>query len=56
MKKELAWQSEYVKLYNAYVELEREIQERDYEEFKAPDVNNDEKISRKEVRCLCFEC
>jgi hypothetical protein len=49
LKKELQWQKEYMKLYDAYSELEKELLERDYEEFKAPDTNNDEKISRAEV-------
>jgi Ca2+-binding EF-hand superfamily protein len=42
------WQSEYQKLYKAYETLENETLERDYEEFKAPDTNNDEMISRQE--------
>lgn len=49
LKKELQWQKEYTKLYEAYAELEQEILERDYEEFKAPDRNNDERITREEV-------
>lgn len=42
------WQKEYQKLYKAYETLENETLERDYEEFKAPDTNNDEMISRQE--------
>ena len=42
------WQTEYQKLYKAYEALENETLERDYEEFKAPDTNNDEMISRAE--------
>eukprot|EP01038_Epipyxis_sp_PR26KG_P013834 gene13834-18555_t len=42
------WQAEYNKLYKAYQELETESIERDYEEFKAPDTNNDDMISRSE--------
>jgi Ca2+-binding EF-hand superfamily protein len=42
------WQTEYQKLYSAYEKLENETLERDYEEFKAPDTNNDEMISRQE--------
>jgi hypothetical protein len=42
------WQGEYQKLYKAYETLENETLERDYEEFKAPDTNNDEMISRQE--------
>ena len=42
------WQNEYQKLYKAYETLENETLERDYEEFKAPDTNNDEMISRQE--------
>ena len=49
LKKELQWQQEYLKLYELFSELERELVERDYEEFKAPDVNNDERITRDEV-------
>lgn len=42
------WQTEYQKLFNAYEDLEKEIVERDYEEFKAPDSNNNERISKEE--------
>lgn len=42
------WQEEYQKLYSAYEKLETETLERDYEEFKAPDTNNDDMISRQE--------
>jgi len=42
------WQIEYRKLYAMYDELEKESVERDYEEFKAPDTNNDDMISRTE--------
>jgi hypothetical protein len=49
LKKEMQWQQEYLKLYELFSELEKELVERDYEEFKAPDVNNDEKITRDEV-------
>ena len=42
------WQVEYRKLYALYDELEKESIERDYEEFKAPDTNNDDMISRTE--------
>jgi Ca2+-binding EF-hand superfamily protein len=42
------WQTEYQKLYKAYSELEKDAVERDYEEFKAPDANNDDMISREE--------
>jgi len=42
------WQSEYQKLYKAYEKLETETLERDYEEFKAPDTNGDDMISRAE--------
>lgn len=47
-QREKQWQSEYRKLYNAFEELEKETIERDYEEFKAPDANNDDMISRQE--------
>jgi len=43
------WNKEYTKLYNAYEKLQSETLERDYEEFKAPDTNNDDMISRTEV-------
>lgn len=46
--RERQWTQEYKKLYTAYEELEKETVERDYEEFKAPDTNNDDKISRSE--------
>ena len=42
------WQVEYQKIYRAYETLEKEILDRDYEEFKAPDSDNDEMISRSE--------
>lgn len=42
------WQTEYQKLYKAYEKLESETLERDYEEFKAPDTNGDDMISRAE--------
>ena len=42
------WQTEYSKLYKAYEKLETETLERDYEEFKAPDTDGDDMISRKE--------
>lgn len=47
-QRETQWQSEYRKLYSAFDELEKETIERDYEEFKAPDTNNDDMISRTE--------
>lgn len=46
--RESQWQAEYQKLYKVYDELEKETLERDYEEFKAPDTNNDDMISRAE--------
>ena len=46
--REHQWQTEYSKLYKAYDSLEKETLERDYEEFKAPDTNNDDMISRAE--------
>lgn len=42
------WQEEYQKVYDAYKKLEQETTERDYEEFKAPDTNDDDMISRAE--------
>lgn len=47
-QREQQWQQEYRKLYKLYDELEKESIERDYEEFKAPDTNNDDMISRSE--------
>lgn len=47
-QREKQWQQEYKKLYKAYDELEKESIERDYEEFKAPDTDNDDMISRAE--------
>jgi Ca2+-binding EF-hand superfamily protein len=47
-KREAQWQAEYNKVYKAYNELEQESIERDYEEFKAPDVNGDDMITRAE--------
>jgi Ca2+-binding EF-hand superfamily protein len=47
-QREKQWEQEYRKLYKAYDELEKETVERDYEEFKAPDTNNDDMISRAE--------
>jgi Ca2+-binding EF-hand superfamily protein len=42
------WQKEYQKLYDAYAEMEKDTIERDYEEFKAPDRDGDDIISREE--------
>lgn len=42
------WQAEYQKLYKAYQVLEKETLDRDYEEFKAPDTNGDDIITRQE--------
>jgi Ca2+-binding EF-hand superfamily protein len=42
------WQAEYQKLYTAYQQMEKETLERDYEEFKAPDANGDDMITRAE--------
>jgi hypothetical protein len=47
-EREKQWQQEYQKLFNQFEQLERETVERDYEEFKAPDTNNDDMISKKE--------
>ena len=47
-QRENQWQQEYKKLYKAYDELEKETIERDYEEFKAPDTDNDDMITREE--------
>lgn len=42
------WTAAYQKLYKAYEKLETETLERDYEEFKAPDTDGDDMISRAE--------
>lgn len=42
------WQAEYLKVFTAYQALDKETEERDYEEFKAPDTDNDDMISRYE--------
>jgi hypothetical protein len=47
-QREKQWQQEYQKLYKTYEELHKETVERDYEEFKAPDTDNDDMISRQE--------
>ena len=44
----LYWQKNYKKLYAAYEELQKESVERDYEEFKAPDTDGDDMISKAE--------
>jgi Ca2+-binding EF-hand superfamily protein len=44
----LYWQKHYNKLYTAYEQLQKETVERDCEEFKAPDTDNDDMISREE--------
>lgn len=44
----LYWQKNYKKLYTAYEELQKESVERDYEEFKAPDTDGDDMISKAE--------
>lgn len=44
----LYWQKNYNKLYTAYEALQKETLERDYEEFKAPDTDGDDMISREE--------
>jgi Ca2+-binding EF-hand superfamily protein len=47
-KRDSEWDSEYRNLYSAYDKLQKETVERDYEEFKAPDADNDDMISRSE--------
>jgi len=46
--REQQWQAEYQKLYKAYESLETDSIKRDYEEFKAPDTDGDDKVSREE--------
>jgi len=47
-QRESQWQAEYSKLYKAYESLESETAKRDYEEFKAPDLDGDDNVSREE--------
>jgi len=47
-QREQQWSQQYQKLYKVYEELEKDSLERDYDEFKAPDANNDDMISRTE--------
>lgn len=47
-QREQQWSAQYQKLYKVYEELEKDSLERDYDEFKAPDANNDDMISRTE--------
>jgi hypothetical protein len=51
-QKEKLLQGEYSKLYAAYQQLLQETAERDYEEFKAPDKNGDDVITKAEVCCI----
>lgn len=46
--REAQWQAEYQKLYKAYEGLEQDTIKRDYEEFKAPDTDGDDQVSREE--------
>ena len=46
--REAQWQAEYQKLYKAYEGLETDTIKRDYEEFKAPDTDGDDQVSREE--------
>ena len=47
-QREQQWQTEYQKLYKAYESLETDTIKRDYEEFKAPDTDGDDQVSREE--------
>lgn len=47
-QREKQFQYEIKKLYKIVEELEQDALKRDYEEFKAPDANNDDMISRSE--------
>ena len=47
-QREQQWQTEYQKLYKAYENLETDTIKRDYEEFKAPDTDGDDQVSREE--------
>jgi hypothetical protein len=42
------WKTDYQHLYKLYESLEKETVERDYEEFKAPDADNDDIITMNE--------
>jgi hypothetical protein len=46
--RETQYKKQYQKLYREYERMERESTERDYEEFKAPDTDGDDMISRVE--------
>jgi Ca2+-binding EF-hand superfamily protein len=54
-QREKQWQTEYKKLYKAYDDLEKETIERDYEEFKAPDADNDDMITRAEFNTYVYK-
>ena len=47
-QRDAAWQEAYQKLYKQYEKLETETLERDWEEFKAPDTDGDDQITRQE--------
>ncbi len=53
---EKGWKEQYADLERAYKNLRHDMIERDYEEFKAPDLNNDDTITKEEVifKYLCF--
>ena len=47
-QRDAAWQEAYQKLYKAFESLESDAVKRDYEEFKAPDTDGDDKITKEE--------
>lgn len=53
---ERAWKDQYNELDKLYKELHRDTLDRDYDEFKAPDSNNDDMISHSEVTKLFSPC
>lgn len=48
LTRENVWEEEYLKLHDRYQLLLKDVEERDYEEFKAPDANQDDLITREE--------
>ena len=49
---ERAWKDQYNDLDKKYKELHRDTLDRDYDEFKAPDSDNDDMISHSEASAI----
>ena len=47
-QREQQWQKEYQTLYKAYKSMEKDNLERDWDEFKAPDTDGDDKVTKEE--------